>query len=64
MTARYFNALGPARETRPGIHVAIAWSYIENVNATLLDELEHPGSTAIIVGCDGGHQEVWLADVR
>ena len=23
-----------------------------------------PGSTAITVGCDGGHQEVWLVDVR
>ena len=23
-----------------------------------------PGKTAITVGCDAGHQEVWLVDVR
>ena len=29
--ARYFNALGSAREVRACIHVALAWNYLEEV---------------------------------
>jgi len=32
--ARYFNALGSAREVRACIHVALAWSYVEQVAST------------------------------
>jgi four helix bundle protein len=45
--ARYFNALGSAREARACIHVALAWSYVENVDAQLLDELERVIATLI-----------------
>ena len=45
--ARYFNALGSAREVRACIHVALAWSYVETVDAQLLDELERVIATLI-----------------
>jgi four helix bundle protein len=45
--ARYFNALGSAREMRACLHVALAWSYIENVDAALLDEIERVIATLI-----------------
>ena len=45
--ARYFNALGSAREVRACIHVALAWSYVEEVDAGLLDEIERIIATLI-----------------
>ena len=45
--ARYFNALGSAREARACLHVALAWSYVESVDATLLDELKRVIATLI-----------------
>ena len=45
--ARYFNALGSAREVRACIHVALAWSYVEKVDADLLDEIERVIATLI-----------------
>ena len=45
--ARYFNALGSAREARACIHVALAWSYVEKVDADLLDELERVIATLV-----------------
>ena len=45
--ARYFNALGSAREARACIHVAIAWSYVEKIDADLLDELERVIATLV-----------------
>ena len=45
--ARYFNALGSAREVRACLHIALAWSYIEEVDAGLLDEIERVIATLI-----------------
>ena len=45
--ARYFNALGSAREVRACVHVAIAWGYIERVDGKMLDELERVIATLI-----------------
>ena len=45
--ARYFNALGSAREARACLHVALAWRYVENVDAQLLDELERVIATLV-----------------
>ena len=45
--ARYFNALGSAREVRACIHVARAWSYVEKVDDALLDEIERIIATII-----------------
>ena len=45
--ARYFNALGSAREVRACVHVAIAWGYVESVDAKMLDEIERIVATLI-----------------
>ena len=45
--ARYFNALGSAREVRACVHVALAWSYVEQVDTVLLDEIERIIATLI-----------------
>jgi four helix bundle protein len=45
--ARYFNALGSAREVRACVHVAIAWGYVENAHAKMLDEVERIVATLI-----------------
>ena len=45
--ARYFNALGSAREVRACVHVAIAWGYVESVDEKMLDEIERIVATLI-----------------
>ncbi len=45
--ARYFNALGSAREVRACVHVAIAWGYVESVDEKMLDEIERIIATLI-----------------
>ena len=45
--ARYFNALGSAREVRACVHVAIAWGYVEKVDEKMLDEIERIIATLI-----------------
>lgn len=45
--ARYFNALGSAREVRACVHVAVAWTYVEKVDPALLEELERIIATLI-----------------
>ena len=45
--ARYFNALGSARETRGCVHVALASGYVEKVEPELLDEIERIIATLI-----------------
>jgi len=45
--ARYFYALGSAREVRACVHVAVAWGYIDNVDAKMLDEIERIVATLI-----------------
>ncbi len=45
--ARYFNALGSAREVRACVHVAISWGYVESVDAKMLDEIERIIATLI-----------------
>jgi len=45
--ARYFNALGSAREARACLHVALAWRHIEKIDAGLLDEIERIIATLI-----------------
>src|SRR6476469_6545911 len=45
--ARYFNALGSAREVRACLHVALAWRYVGLIDAHLLDELERVIATLI-----------------
>ncbi len=45
--ARYFNALGSAREVRACVHVAISWCYVESVDAKMLDEIERIIATLI-----------------
>jgi hypothetical protein len=49
--------------TRGGI-VSIADIRTADKNTTLRITASSPGATAINVGCDGGHREVWLVDVR
>ena len=43
--ARYFNALGSAREVGAALQVARAFGYIEHVDAALLAKLDHLGGT-------------------
>jgi four helix bundle protein len=45
--ARYFNALGSAREVRACVHVAIAWGYVESADEKMLDEIERIVATLI-----------------
>ncbi len=45
--ARYFNALGSAREARACLQVARAFGYVERVDEALLDELERVIATLI-----------------
>jgi four helix bundle protein len=45
--ARYWNALGSAREVRACVHVAIAWGYVESVDDKMLDEIERIVATLI-----------------
>ena len=45
--ARYFNALGSARETRACLQVAIAFGYVEAIDDTLADEIERVIATLI-----------------
>jgi four helix bundle protein len=44
---RYRNALGSARETGACLDVAIALGYIENVDAQVLDALDHTRATLV-----------------
>jgi four helix bundle protein len=44
---RYRNALGSARETGACIDVAMAFGYVEEVNAELLDALDHVRATLV-----------------
>jgi four helix bundle protein len=46
---RYRNALGSARETGACIDVAMAFGYVEEVNAELLDALDHVRATLVKV---------------
>ena len=39
--ARFFNALGSMRESRACLDVAVAWAYIEPVDPTIDDRLDH-----------------------
>ena len=39
--ARYFNALGSMKESRACLDVAVAWAYIEPVDAALADRMDH-----------------------
>ena len=45
--ARYFNALGSAREMRACLQVAIAFGYVEAIDDTLADEIERVIATLI-----------------
>jgi len=45
--ARYFNALGSAKETRACLHVALAAGYIDAVDDTLIDENERVIATLV-----------------
>ncbi len=45
--ARYYNALGSAKEVRACLEVAIAFGYIESVDDALVDELERIIATLI-----------------
>ncbi len=45
--ARYFNALGSAREVRACVHVAIAWGYVESADGKMLDEIERVVATLV-----------------
>jgi four helix bundle protein len=38
---RYFDALGSARETTGALRAAMAWGYVADVDAVLLDKLDH-----------------------
>ena len=49
--------------TRSGV-VSIGDIRTAGKKTTLRITASAPGSTAINVGCDGGHREVWLVDVR
>jgi four helix bundle protein len=44
---RYRNALGSARETGACIDVALAFGYVESVDAELLDALDHVRATLV-----------------
>ena len=44
---RYRNALGSARETGACIDVALAFGYVESVDAGLLDALDHVRATLV-----------------
>jgi four helix bundle protein len=44
---RYRNALGSARETGACIDVALAFGYLDEVNANLLDALDHVRATLV-----------------
>jgi four helix bundle protein len=44
---RYRNALGSARETGSCLDVALAFGYVEEVNAQLLDALDHVRATLV-----------------
>ncbi len=39
--ARYFTALGSAREVRTAIRVAHAWGYVAPIDAVAADRLDH-----------------------
>jgi four helix bundle protein len=45
--ARYFNALGSAREVRACVHVVLAFGYIERADDKMLDEIERIIATLI-----------------
>jgi four helix bundle protein len=44
---RYRNALGSARETGSCLDVALAFGYVEEVDAQLLDALDHVRATLV-----------------
>jgi four helix bundle protein len=44
---RYRNALGSARETGSCLDVALAFGYVEEVDAPLLDALDHVRATLV-----------------
>jgi four helix bundle protein len=44
---RYRNALGSARETGACLDVALAFGYVEEVDAQLLDGLDHVRATLV-----------------
>ena len=44
---RYRNALGSARETGSCLDVALAFGYVEEVDARLLDALDHVRATLV-----------------
>ena len=44
---RYRNALGSARETGACLDVALAFGYVESVDAGLLDALDHVRATLV-----------------
>ena len=44
---RYCNALGSARETTSCLDVAEALGYLEGIDATLLDRLDHVRATLV-----------------
>jgi four helix bundle protein len=44
---RYQNALGSARETGACIDVAVAFGYVDSVDAQLLDALDHVRATLV-----------------
>ena len=49
--------------TRGGV-VTIGDVRTHDKTTTLRITASSPGATAITVGCDNGHREVWLVDVR
>ena len=42
---RYLNALGSARETGACLDVALAFGYVDSVDAALIDKLDHVRAT-------------------
>jgi len=45
--ARYYNALGSAKEVRACLHVALAFGYVDAVDDALTDEVERIIATLI-----------------
>ena len=45
--ARYYNALGSAKEVRACLHVALAFGYVEHIDDALADEVERIIATLI-----------------
>ena len=43
--ARFFDALGSAREVRTALNVAVAFGYVREIDAQLVDRLDHVCAT-------------------